>query len=268
MINLNASIIIFYKRDSDDREINLKILLDFYKKHYENYEIIIMTDTVTHFQLINLENYSNVEVFVVDSDLPHNWNKMKAYNRGVPNTMYENLIFNDVDVIFDPACLKESLELLSKDNEKVILPNDGHCICVKESGRDKFKQLLDYEYLYKLIDHNNYNQLNFENDNILIGSLSAPGGGFIMKKRVVYNCNGFNPNFEGWGFEDDETLLRFNKMGYTVCRLVGVKPMFHMNHSNAIRETNVNYKTNENIYKFVSKLDSKLLHLYSNTWRM
>ena len=41
MINLNASVIVFYRKDSEDRELNLKTLLNFYYKHYENFEFIV-----------------------------------------------------------------------------------------------------------------------------------------------------------------------------------------------------------------------------------
>jgi len=267
MINLNSSIIVFYRKDSEDRERNLKILLEYYHKHYENFQIVI-EEQLNLKSNIDFSSFPNVLHDYVP-EIDNTWNKMKAYNEGVKNAFFENLIFNDIDVIFDTQSVKESIEYISKDTKKIILPNDGHFVCIKNKAVNEFKENLDYKFLYELIDKENYNQLNFEDDNVHIGALSTPGGGFITKKRNIFNCNGFNPNFVGWGYEDNESLTRFNKMGYTVCRLTGQsKPLFHLNHENAERETNPNYKQNENIYKFVSKIDSKLLYLYSNTWKM
>lgn len=270
MFDLNASIIIFYRKDSEDRERNLKILLDYYHKHFKNFQIVV-EEQLNLKSNIDFKSYPNVFHEYIP-EIEDTWNKMKAYNQGVKNAFHESLIFNDIDVIFNPYCLLESLSLLKKDSKKVILPNDGHFVCVKSSPVNIFKENLDYNYLLDLIDDNNYNQIGYHNENIHIGHTQTPGGGFITKRRNVFNCNGFNPNFNGWGYEDDETLIRFNKMGYTVCRLNvnhGVKrPLFHLDHDDAERETSPYYKINENILKLVSKLDSKLLFLYSNTWKM
>ena len=267
MTNLNASVIVFYRKDSEDRELNLKTLLNFYYKHYENFEFIVSEQK--HLESnIDFSSYENLKHIVLP-DLEDTWNKMKGYNEGVKDSFYENLIFNDVDVIFGPEHINETLDILTKDNKKIILPNDGHFVCVKEGVRDKFIDNLDYGYLCNQIDPNHYNQINFQNDKIHIGHTSTPGGGFVTKKRNIFNCNGFNPNFLGWGYEDNETLARFNKMGYTVCRLTGdFKPLFHINHESAERETNPYYKQNNNLCNFVEKIDSKLLYLYSNTWKM
>jgi len=266
-INLNSSVIVFYRKDSADRELNLKTLIEFYNKHYDNYEFIVVEQP--HKQhTIDFTEYDKVRHIVVDS-IPNNWNKMKAYNEAVKQSFYDNLIFNDVDVIFGPTAIEETLEILSKDNKKVILPNDGHFICIKQPVRDEFVKNLDYNYLCTQINMSYYHTINYDDEKIHVGHTQSPGGGFITKKRNIFNCNGFNPNFIGWGYEDNETLIRFNKMGYTVCRLSGsFKPIFHINHENAERETNPYYKQNNNICNLVEKMDNKLLYLYSTTWQM
>lgn len=272
MINLNSSIIVFYRRDTDDRERNLKTLINWYEKHFNNYQFIIIeqeteSDNSFIYQYDNIyHEYSNYK-----GSNKSEWNKMAAYNQGVKCSHYENLIFNDIDVIFNPQCIQEALDIISKENKRIILPNDGHYICIKEKLRDKFNkdENFNYQFLLDYVDKEHYNTLNYENENILVGALTTPGGGFITKKRNIFNCNGFNINFIGWGYEDNETLLRFNKMGYPVGRLSkSLKPLFHINHAFIEREHNPYYKTNENIFKLVNKIDSKLLYLYSNTWKM
>ena len=272
MIKLNSSVICFYRKDSEDRERNLKILLDFYHKNYEGFQFIVMEQYEESSNII-FKDYPNVLHEYVP-EIAFSWNKMIAYNEGVKNSFYENLIFNDVDVIFNPLAVKESLDVLSRDTKKVILPSDGHFVCIKEPVTEKFKEDLTYKFLFDHIDLEKYNTLYAEDENFSIGSTNSPGGGFITKKRNIFNCNGFNTHFKGWGYEDNETLIRFNKMGFTVARLAGQNinlaenPLFHLDHKNVERESNPHYKVNENIFKFVQKLDSKLLYLYSNTWKM
>ena len=267
MINLNASIVIFYRKDSEDRERNLKTVIDYYHKHFENFQIVVVEQPNLKSN-IDFSSYPNVLHESVP-EIDGTWNKVKAYNEGVKNSFYENIIFNDVDVIFSPTGLADALDILSKDTKKVILPNDGHFVCVKPPVIKEFVNNLDFQYLLDQINLDNYNQLNYQNDKIHIGHTSTPGGGFLTKKRNIFNCNGFNPNFIGWGYEDNETLNRFNKMGFIVCRLTkDLCPVFHLNHRGAEREESPHYKTNENILKLVNKLDGKLLFLYSNTWQM
>jgi len=264
---LKSSVITFYRKDSEDRERNLKILLDFYQKHYDNFEFIVAEQK--HLQSnIDFSSYKFVNHIKLPT-IDNSWNKMIAYNEAVKNAFHEKLIFNDIDVIFNPYAILESLSILSKDNKKLILPNDGHFVCVKEHAVNQFKEKLDISYLQSLVDMDFYNQIGYHNENIHIGHTQTPGGGFITKKRNILNCNGFNPYFIGWGYEDNETLTRYNRMGYTVCRLnTDFKPLFHLDHENAEREQNPFYKINNNICNLVEKIDSKHLFLYSNTWKM
>jgi len=182
MINLNASVIVFYRKDCEDREINLNTLLKFYHKHYENFEFII-AEQKNNNNPFDSSSFDNVKHILLP-ELNDTWNKMKGYNEAVKDSFYENLIFNDTDVIFNPQGVKETLDILSKDNKKVILPCDGHFICIKQKVRDEFIQNLNYEFLCDLIDVNYYNQINFENDKIKLVILTHPVVGLLLKKEI------------------------------------------------------------------------------------
>ena len=109
---LKSSVITFYRKDSEDRERNLKILLDFYQKHYDNFEFIVAEQK--HLQSnIDFSSYK----FVNHIELPtldNSWNKMLAYNEAVKNAFHEKLIFNDIDVILSEK------EAVKKKREEVL----------------------------------------------------------------------------------------------------------------------------------------------------
>ena len=57
MINLNASVIVFYRKDSKDRERNLQILIDYYQSNFENFEFIVVEQFKEHSN-IDFDSYS------------------------------------------------------------------------------------------------------------------------------------------------------------------------------------------------------------------
>ncbi len=263
MLDLNSSVVIFYIRDSDDRELNLHILLDFYYKHFNNFQMLLVEQPLD--TTFSCSNYKHIQHIVLGGDIP---NKNLAYNEGIKAATHENMIFNDVDVIFDPDNIAECLNIINSDkNIHFTQPSDGHSINIFANARDKFKTNLDIEYLKSLIDRNKYNVSNHTNANTKVCNVTAPGGGYVCNKSELIKMNGFNPGFKGWGWEDAETILRFEKMGNPLKRLRGFKPMFHIDHKNAVRGGNKFVTDNKDMFEFVKSIKLEDISEYSHkTW--
>ena len=73
------------------------------------------------------------------------------------------------------------------------------------------------------------------------------------RRDSIIKCNGYNPKFKGWGYEDDEFPFRISKLGYVVGRTTGIKkPCWHLHHfdgSGSKKETQPYYDENNTIYK-------------------
>ena len=94
----------------------------------------------------------------------------------------------------------------------------------------------------------------------------------LGRQDNLIKCNGYNPNFIGWGYEDDEMPLRVHKLGYDVTRLNGSnQPCWHLHHfdgKGSPKETQPNYEHNRQVAGIVDNADKEQLEQYITTWDM
>ena len=110
-----------------------------------------------------------------------------------------------------------------------------------------------------------------------MGHVASKGGCVMGRRDNLIKCNGYNPNFLGWGYEDDEAPFRVSKMGYNVGRIEGAgKVIFHLHHfdgTGSKKEEQPHYKENEKILNYVQDLSKepnslKNLTHYSLSWKL
>ena len=59
----------------------------------------------------------------------------------------------------------------------------------------------------------------------------AVGGCVVTSAKKFFEYNGFNPNFKGWGYEDNEIVIRVHRLGHTVTRINDPEALlFHFPH--------------------------------------
>jgi len=273
MKSLNASFIVFYQFDHPDRERNLNILVDFINKNYIDFEIVVVQQYKSAEQRNQLPTpdflkRDYIKHIIIDEDNRF-FNKLNGYNIGAKNAKHNILIFNDVDVIFGPENVIECVDKVVENKNFLFQPNDPHVIDVKPHAIEIFKKELTYECLKNFIGKH-YGELGRENSNVKILNVGSTGGGLIVDKGTLFtNLKGFNPNFRGWGFEDDETMHRFEKLGYPIKRMVGFKPMFHLYHREARRtpgNENIFWDDNKNLKEKIIKMPKEELIEYMKTW--
>jgi predicted glycosyltransferase involved in capsule biosynthesis len=267
MISLKSTFVIFYQKDHDDRERNLHILLNFLNRHYSDIEIIVIQQFKneterSNFKLDPIFQNKIISHHILPEDT-ENWNKMMAYNLGLKCAKYDTVFFNDVDIIFRPSNLEKAFNLIN-DCNKILIPSNSYFVDVKLPLIEKFKTILDYEYL--LTEYNKFNKtIRSENKYFKNNNIGGPGGGIAGKKQTFISMNGFNPNFTGWGFEDDEFIHRFRELGNRVEFIKDGDPMFHMSHEGARRGSSGDNR--EKLNKIMTIESDKLLE-YSNSWKL
>jgi len=88
----------------------------------------------------------------------------------------------------------------------------------------------------------------------------------MFSKDAFVKCNGYNPNFKGWGYEDDEILSRFQKMKWDILRVFDKDAIaWHLPHENTIRDKHVYYDNNRKHSDFVCG-DTKWADLEKYIW--
>jgi hypothetical protein len=89
-----------------------------------------------------------------------------------------------------------------------------------------------------------------------------------MFTKDAYNfCGGYNTNFIGWGFEDDEISNRYTKLGFELERVKDTSAIaWHLPHDNTIREKHPFYQQNYQHSEFVGHCTKQELENYIKTW--
>jgi GT2 family glycosyltransferase len=274
----------FVRLDNEERKANLKAMHSFYRNNCENYQHIFIEDDKEP-KVTNTLNLGKDDV-VVFSKSDTEWRKGEGFNKGIKLAKTNILNFIDTDIIIDPNQLLETAKILEKDdNAGFLYPYNGLFLCAEKPLKDKFCKTLNYEELLVVPDvvkefegssGNNLsydkNLVNTVHNDVLIGHTSSKGGCVMGRKDNLVKCNGYNPHFLGWGYEDDEAPLRVSKLGFNVGRVFGKgKVCWHLHHfdgTGSEKEKQPFYKDNFDIMCLVSNSSSYKIKDYINTWTM
>lgn len=287
-IELNATFIIFARIDNEKRFDNLTAIVTFYRDHVADAKFIIVEDDNRPLLLTeycSFEDYIHDDTTYVYQYNSKEWNKSRGYNTGIKLAQTERLIFNDVDAVIKPSQLKVSFELLEKtlkDNQLtdggIIYPYNGEFLCVDNDIKQIFCDTLDYNKLDQLYPeqllttHNKHALINQVINGVLIGHVQSKGGCVLSHRNTMIKHGGYNPQFEGWGYEDDEMPTRLHKLGAFVTRLDAEKaPCWHLDHtdeSSSQKEHQPNYEKNRQIAEFVDNANMYELQDFIKSWKL
>lgn len=285
MHDLNGiTFLTFVRLDNEERKSNLKAMHTFYRNRCENYQHIFIEDDKEP-KVTDTIDLGKDDV-VVFSKSDTEWRKGEGFNKGIKLAKTNILNFIDTDIIIDPNQLLETADRLREDdNAGLMYPYNGLFLCAEKPLKDKFCEKLNYEELLVvpeavesyigIKDKKFTDQMSYVNkvyNDILIGHMSSKGGCVMGRKDNLVKCNGYNPNFCGWGYEDDEVPLRVSKLGFGVNRLNGKgKVIWHLHHfdgTGSEKEKQPFYKDNFDIMYLTSSSTSYKLKDYIKTWVM
>lgn len=276
-----TTFITFVKLDNEARIKNLCAMVNFYRKHCENtHHILIEEDT--HPKLPDHIDIDNNTTYIFTKNNGE-WRKCEGYNRGIKLAKTQYLIFNDVDVIINPPQILETIEKLKSPKSGLLYPFNGLFLCVTDKVKDEFTNTLDYNDLDKHFPSlvSEYDGINVEpayayanktEGEVLIGHINSTGGCVMGRRDVMIKCNGYNPNFVGWGYEDDEVPWRITKLGFPAGRITGSKkPAWHLPHfdgTGSRKETQPNHTDNQQLYFNIREMSVDQLTQYTRSWRL
>jgi len=245
----NIGLMIHFRRDVDDRFRNLEMVVKFYRENSDNLQIAILNDDKEldkDFKRF-CKQYDCKGLFMENNDVY--W-RTKAFNEMSKILDVEYLIAGDTDVIVDPKFILEATQLFNKDTG-IVYPYNGMFIHLKQPMFEMFvvgQALVDLLNKSQTLKPIPYDQ----DENFLVAHPMSKGGMVMFSKKAFLDCNGYNPNFKGWGYEDDEILARFQKSGWGILR-VGNKDAiaWHLPHENTVREKHPYYENNRKHSDFV-----------------
>ena len=282
----NITFLTFVRLDNQERIENLRAMYSYYKKTCENYSHIIIEDDTTS-QVPGMLDLDENDVYIyMKSSIE--WRKCEGFNRGIKLAKTNILNLIDTDCIVHPEQLLDAANSLTNNsNAALIYPYNGLFLCAEKEVKKEFCNTLDYDTTlmkrfpkqfdgYTCSRNHDIPQLlqylNVISDGISVGHMDSKGGCVMARRDNLIRCNGYNPKFIGWGYEDDEMPVRANKLGFGVGRLEGEKKAcWHLHHfdgTGSKKAEQPNYAHNQNIFKEVSMNSKEFLQNYITKWRM
>jgi len=282
----NITFCVFARIDNQERAENLKAMVNFYRLYGKNVKFIISEDGLVP-KVPDIIELTENDVYTFNYSATE-WKKCEGYNKCIKLAKTNILVFNDVDAIIHPSQLLEAASLLDNDEKAgLIYPFNGLFLCTDSSLKQEFIQnnhdydILANKFPARLSEYNGnvgpnlevyYEHVNQTYDGVLVGHVHSKGGCVMGRRDNIIKCNGYNPLFKGWGYEDDEMPVRVNILGYGVGRLPGVqKPCWHLHHfdgTGSSKETQPFYEHNRQICSFVEKNNKEALENYIKDWRL
>lgn len=266
----NISFIIHVRIDIPERLLNLTTVLDFYHSQCKNCQFIVINDDkepdVRLRDLYDKYKENSKFLFLENSDI---YRRPMSFNKGFTNTDRPCMIAGDTDVIIHPKYIKKAEEIIISGKAQHVYPYNGLFIHIKEHIRDSFKENYDFNKLLSLkpSEHNRYPY--YETQDILVAHTASRGGCIMYESKMYKDINGYNPEFRGWGYEDDEINCRINKLGYKMDRVYDDDAIaWHLPHPNTVREQHPYYENNNRLSELTGQLTPHQIRELITTWKM
>jgi len=265
----DISFLIHLRVDIPERLRNLKIVLDYYNSTCYNLEFIIVNDDKEPEQ--ELEDLNKKYKFAKFLFLKNNsiYKRTLSFNKAFKETKRKIIIAGDTDVIIDPKfILQGANKIINKEADR-IFPYNGLFCNVSNFLIEEFIDSLEVNVFLgkKPEKQNRYN--NYQDSFIQVVSPESKGGCVMYSSELYKRINGYNPNFVGWGYEDDEIGFRIEKFKGITSRIYDDDAIaWHLPHPNTIRNEHPYYETNHSICEYVNNQKLEIIKEYIKTWEM
>tara|TARA_R100001480_G_scaffold138255_1_gene135334 strand:- start:66 stop:881 length:816 start_codon:yes stop_codon:yes gene_type:complete len=265
----DISFLIHLRVDIPERLRNLKLVLDYYDSLCSNLEFIIVNDD--NEPEPELEDLSKKYKFTKFLFLKNAsiYKRTLSFNKAFKQTKRNIVIAGDTDVIIDPKFIIQGANKIINNEADHIFPYNGLFCNVKLPLVEKFKDSLDVNVFLdkKPQKQNRYN--NYQDNFIHVASPESKGGCIMYSSELYKRINGYNPNFVGWGYEDDEIGYRIEKFKGITSRVYDDDAIaWHLPHPNTVRNEHPYYDTNHSICSYVGEQSLEILKEYIKTWEI
>lgn len=268
----NLSIIFSVKIDSADRLNNFRFNVDYLHAHFSDLELVVVEQDGRGEVKECLDAYSP-SVRSIYHSIDHDGVHYKTRNLNLATNLAsrEIIMMCDCDVLCPPEALHKAVQILEQESA-LISPHNG---IMTEIAKEHFTHTSpaavlgqrtfftrdfnkndkepDYSKMYPLYGNENYFNM---------------GGCILYRKRDFYLAGGWNTNMISYGFEDDEFVYRFKKLGYRH-RKFRTNNIYHLQHERGKESIYNNfYRSNEQEYEHVlSMTEAELRHYALNGFK-
>lgn len=255
------------KLDNEERIDNLNSVISFYRKYCYNLKFIIIENDIEQKLSKDKLNFTDDDKLLFFKSEDGAFNKCKCYNTGTIFSNRKYVVATDVDVIVDPKNIFKSKQYIN--NNIFVKPYSGISFYMKDNSSKKFKENdYDFNYLKSIIPHKSNFRVSFFDNNLEVGNLKSPGGCVIFNRSMFLSNGGYNPNFTNWGYEDNEIIIRMEKLGNRLITMNNEYSfLWHLYHKSVNKNTHDFYKRNEEESRKINNMNKEQILEYIKTFK-
>lgn len=246
---MDITFVTHLRLDSEDRLYNLQTILNYYSSNVPNSNFILVEDGESHDVRFDKINWPKNRTSFFFMENPGVYHRTRALNYGFKHSKAPIVVSLDTDCVVSIDAFNKCKEALLKEHT-IAWPYNGYFVDVSYKIHQDFViNALNYEIFKKYLPPADQLKLGILSEHVGVRctTTTLPGlGGIVMFNRErIMEIGGYNEKFIGWGAEDEEIDIRCRKLGLTTYRDTGENSLlFHLIHSNSVRQTNPHYQSN------------------------
>lgn len=245
--------------DSQERKENVEVVVEYLLHHLDTHVFICEESRQKMFHY--LENYGCLYLFL-QSENPH-LHRTRCLNLMAKKSKTPIICNYDSDVLLQPQQYLDAVECIRQNVYDACFPYDGKFYNVPRNYYKSIKKALSLV----ILDEKKCHLIN----------RSSIGGALFWNKEKFFAGGMENEKFIGWGYEDNELVERFRKLGFKIGRISG--SLFHLDHPrksvssfNSLKKIagyfrNPTLKNNKREYNKVKAMSKEELIYYIQTWK-
>ncbi|GAA3569504.1 galactosyltransferase-related protein [Snuella lapsa] len=212
----NTSFLIYVRIDSEDRLVNLELVVKHITKYFNTTINLLEVDSSPKISTSFIKKHGIEYEFFEDDNEVFYTTKYRNYLIRKCKAPY--FFICDTDVIAAPEALLQSIAYLTNisNNNVLVYPYNGDCYNVSKQYRDEYALTNDYDFLKEN-----------EKEHMLWFKYST-GGVFGGKTKTFLKDGIDNENIYGWGPDDKERYYRLKRKGFTIKRMEYT--LYHLYH--------------------------------------
>ncbi len=163
----------------------------------------------------------------------------------------------DCDAVFSTNQYLKAVQLLRWNLADFVLPYRDSVVHIAAHNQAEFLTILKE----RIPNEAEIQRLAEE-----VWTMDSVGGAILGKTQNYRNCGGENEHFIGWGWEDNERMARFEKLGCKTERLAG--SFYHLNHprGETSSQAHANYEANRKEFERIAQMTRPELELEISQW--
>lgn len=252
----DCSIVIPFCMDCKERLEHLQFLYTYFADHFINYKLIV----VEQGDEPKAPASPNVFVKLIKADSPFSSGSIS--NKGVEEVATPFFCRFDVDAFVDPRALFEAVQIAkSRPEVSMILPYNGVSFTIQDPLRKEFIQSCDFKRLpFVRKEHLS----DWKGKDMYVKNGEAVGLIYFFRTDVFKKYGGFNEEFVGWGFEDEEIAARFRQLKNPAQYLENYNA-FHFDHPRIPGDPSKAFR-NQFLSHIVAGMEEEDLIAYIKSW--